>query len=230
MMRLYNAAMQRVTTGVPGLDQAMNGGIPKGSTVLVAGPPGAGKTILANQIAFHRADQGERVLILTTSTEGVTKLITFLGELEYFSAELVGDTVEAESIEVTLDRGGLDDLQQEIRRSVVERHVELVVLDSLTSLYASHGSPDVVRRFLSDLGSALFVLGCTTILVQGQYGVDQSLVEQAIADNVIILDVLVEAKREERRLRISKMRGSEPLRGWRPYEVTRAGLSLHSTG
>ncbi len=222
--------MQRITTGVPGLDQAMDGGIPKGSTVLVAGPPGAGKTTLANQIAFHRASQGESVLILTTSSEGVTKLVTFLEALEYFDPQLVGHAVQIQSVEALLASGGLDALLQEIRRSAVESRAGLVVLDSLTSLYNSHKDPDAVRCFLTDLGSALFLLGCTTILVQSQYSAEQSLVEQAIADSVILLEESVEGAREKRRLRISKMRGSEHLYGLHPYELTQAGLSLHPDG
>ncbi|MDP9381237.1 MAG: AAA family ATPase [Chloroflexota bacterium] len=219
--------LERITTGVPGLDQAMSGGIPKGSTVLVAGPPGAGKTILANQIAYHRASQGERVLILTTSSEGVTKLLTSLEELEYFKPQLVGDVVRVQSVEALLGGGGLDALLQEIRRSAVESRVGLLVLDSLTSLYTSYQDPPTVRRFLSDLGSALFVLGCTAILVQGQYSIEQSLEEQTIADGVILMDVSVQGEHEERRLRISKMRGGKHLYGLHPYQLTQAGLSLH---
>ncbi len=195
--------------------------------LLVGGPPGAGKTILANQIAYHRASQGERVLILTTSSEGVTKLVTFLEELEYFKPQLVGDAVHIQSIEALLAGGGLDALLQEIRRSAVESRVGLVVLDSLTSLYNSHKDPDAVRCFLTDLGSALFVLGCTAILVQSQYSIEHSLAEQVIADDVILMDVSAERAHEERRLRISKMRGSKHLYGWHPYELTQAGLSLH---
>ncbi len=133
----------------------------------------------------------------------------------------------AECVEALLAGGGLDALLQEIRRSAVESRVGLVVLDSLTSLYNSHKDPDAVRCFLTDLGSALFVLGCTAILVQGQYSVEHSLAEQVIADDVILMDVSAEGAHEDRRLRISKMRGSKHLYGLHHYELTQAGLSLH---
>ena len=54
--------LDRLVTGIPGLDFVLEGGLPKGGVYIVHGPPGAGKTILANQICFHQAKQGERAV------------------------------------------------------------------------------------------------------------------------------------------------------------------------
>lgn len=59
----------RVATGVPGLDAVLCGGLLQGGVNLVVGPPGAGKTILAAQIAFHHVAAQGRVAFLTVLTE-----------------------------------------------------------------------------------------------------------------------------------------------------------------
>ncbi len=52
----------RIATGVRNLDGLLHGGLPRGSVVVLAGPPGAGKTILTQQICFHTASARQRVL------------------------------------------------------------------------------------------------------------------------------------------------------------------------
>ena len=58
-----------LTTGVPGLDVILDGGITPGSLVFLVGTPGAGKTILASQVVFHGARQGGSALIFTPMPE-----------------------------------------------------------------------------------------------------------------------------------------------------------------
>ena len=53
--------IERLPTGIEALDRILDGGLAVGGAYIVQGPPGAGKTILANQIAFHQARQGRRV-------------------------------------------------------------------------------------------------------------------------------------------------------------------------
>ena len=218
--------MDRITTGVPGLDEAMGGGLLKGATVLVLGPPGAGKTVLSNQIAFHRVSQGGSALILTTAPGGVTKLVALVEGLEYYRPDAIGGPLVVHSVNSLVAEGGLDALLQHASRYVREQGVELVVLDSATQLYGTIEDGRDVLRFLSSLGTTLFLLGCTTIMVMSRYGIERSVEEQCLADAVIEMDMHAEAQHEQRMLRIPKMSGSSHLRGWHPYEVTAAGVIL----
>ena len=55
----------RFPTGIPGLDSALGGGIPRGSVTLMAGSPGTGKTTLGNQMAFAHAAAGHKAVVAT---------------------------------------------------------------------------------------------------------------------------------------------------------------------
>lgn len=76
----------RVTTGIAGLDAILMGGLLNGSTVIAQGPPGSGKTILANQLAFHRASQGELVVYVTLVAESHTRLLRHLAHADLLRA------------------------------------------------------------------------------------------------------------------------------------------------
>ena len=70
-------AIARIETGVRNLDALIGGGLPKGSVVVIAGPPGAGKTILTQQICFHHARQGGRVLYCNTLSQPTAKTLLY---------------------------------------------------------------------------------------------------------------------------------------------------------
>ncbi|HUZ77060.1 MAG TPA: ATPase domain-containing protein [Chloroflexota bacterium] len=68
--RRQRRAPQRIETGVPNLDRILGGGLLRGSLAMVIGAPGAGKTVMAQQIAFHCAAQGKATLFLTGYNTG----------------------------------------------------------------------------------------------------------------------------------------------------------------
>ncbi|MGC9113190.1 RAD55 family ATPase, partial [Acidilobus sp.] len=65
MSQSSQAARQRIFLGVPGLDDMFSEGVPRGSIILVAGYPGAGKTTLASQFAYQGASSGEPSLYVS---------------------------------------------------------------------------------------------------------------------------------------------------------------------
>ena len=110
-----------LTTGVPGLDVIVDGGITPGALVFLVGTPGAGKTILASQILFHVVQQGGGpAVIFTAFTEGNAKLLDHLRRLAFFDEQRVGRDIMLLALESVL---GTDvdtmasALVQEIRRS-----------------------------------------------------------------------------------------------------------------
>jgi circadian clock protein KaiC len=86
------------TTGVPGLDLLLTGGVSRAALVLIVGPPGAGKTVLASQILFHALHHESRGLILTVYAEDHSKLLQHLRPFAFFNEAAVGDTMTLVSL------------------------------------------------------------------------------------------------------------------------------------
>src|SRR5687768_17580677 len=86
-------SLERVTTGIPALDQILEGGIPKYSIVFVAGAPGTGKSVLCQQALFENARNGTRVLYLATLAEPVVKMVRHIQGLSFFHSDMVGSQV-----------------------------------------------------------------------------------------------------------------------------------------
>lgn len=219
--------MDKLATGIHGLDTVLDGGIPRGSLALVAGPPGAGKTVLCTQIAFHHAAQGKKVLILTALSEAHAKLIAFLGGLKYFDADLIGPQVQLLNMQKMITDEGLDAALSEIRSTVVEDKIEILIIESYRSLYALTGDMTALQNFVFGLGSALFLVGCTTLLVgeQPPQGIGTAP-EQAIADTILMLTSARGVGSGARYLEVTKLRGGAPLPGKHTFEIGPMGIQV----
>src|ERR1700682_1533403 len=88
------ADMGRLRTGVTDLDLILGGGLEAGSLVILAGAPGTGKTILAQQICFANATPEHKGLYYTTLSEPHTKLVRHLEPFQFFKPEALGKTVD----------------------------------------------------------------------------------------------------------------------------------------
>ena len=71
--------IERVPSGVPGLDTILRGGFPRGGIHILQGTPGAGKTILGNQICYQHAAAGGRALYATLLAESHARMLLHLG-------------------------------------------------------------------------------------------------------------------------------------------------------
>ena len=74
----------RISTGSAQADEILHGGFPANSINIIMGQPGTGKTIFAEQMAFHNADDQRPILYLATLSEPIAKLIKYLQRFEFF--------------------------------------------------------------------------------------------------------------------------------------------------
>src|SRR3982751_5374761 len=124
-------SMSRIDTGIAGLDTILNGGLFRGGVYIVEGAPGSGKTILGNQICFHRAAAGDSTIYITLLAESHTRLIAHLRGMVFFRPDLISSLSYYISAFKVLEAAGLDGLLKSIQEAVQARSASFVVLDGL---------------------------------------------------------------------------------------------------
>jgi circadian clock protein KaiC len=220
--------MNRLPTGTAGLDAVLGGGLPAGSLVIVAGPPGSGKTILAQQICFTNATSERRALYYTTWSEPHDKLIRHLEPFSFFDADALGERVEFLHLAELMasDQGGLDAVSEEILRHSFETRPAIVVVDSSKALH-DVVDPDVLRRGIYDLASRVAHSEAVLILV-GEYSPEETRLqpEFAVADGILQLENEARGPIDRRWLRVLKLRGGATSSGQHSFHITANGFEV----
>jgi len=217
------APQQVDSTGAPQLDLVLGGGVPRGSLLMVVGPPGSGKTTLAVQMAFAAARAGRDALILTALSEPTSKLIAHLRAFTFFDEALVGGPVRILSLEQFLPQG-LASTGEELLALAREERASLVLLDGFSGVRGADSDPQAARQFLYRVGSALSVRGTTTLITSEAAPRDQALFPEATTADIIVgLHYSLDGVRQRRGIEVVKTRGGAPLLGLH-------GLALNGDG
>jgi len=222
--------MRRLSTGIPQLDIILGGGLPVGSLIVVAGAPGTGKTILAQQIRFSNASSEHRAVYYSTISEPPDKFISHLEVFDFFDRSALGEKVEFINLGDLLqtDQGdGLAVMMDEIRRKCIEEHPRVVVVDSAKALRDFGGGERSLRAAIYQLAARIAHTDTTLIFV-GEYGVDEfaSASEFSIADGIVEMVYEAHQPMDRRWLRVRKLRSSSPLSGQHPLHISEAGISV----
>ncbi|MHA1188384.1 MAG: ATPase domain-containing protein [Candidatus Heimdallarchaeota archaeon] len=182
------STIERVKTGIPGLDKMLNGGLPKGRTILLSGPAGAGKTTLATQFIYRGVlDQGDPGIYVTFDESPKTVRQNFTSydwKLESLEKENLLALVDGFSMRAGVAskiRLEIDDLLTTLISLIDELGAERVVIDSLTALALSLESEMRIRREILKLSAVMSSLKCTTIVTSemsqsgeiSRYGVEE---------------------------------------------------------
>src|ERR1043166_7559420 len=96
-----------LTTGSPAFDRILGGGLPERSLNVIAGEPGAGKTLFALQMLFHLAKQGKKALYFTTLSEPALKLIGYMQQFSFFDEAAVDREVVFADLGCVIRRQGV---------------------------------------------------------------------------------------------------------------------------
>src|ERR1700753_1236452 len=158
-------SMGRVDTGVPGLDTILNGGLFKGGVYIVEGTPGSGKTILGNQICFHRANRGDSSVYMTLLAESHTRLISHLRGMAFFRPELISSSIYYISAFKVLEESGLDGLVKSVQESMYARKANLLVLGGRASAEEFAPSARDFTKFIHGLQTISGMTDCTVLLL-----------------------------------------------------------------
>ncbi|MEN6348868.1 MAG: ATPase domain-containing protein [Syntrophomonas sp.] len=219
--------MERISTGVTALDEILGGGIPQGSTILLAGRPGSGKTILATQMLYHNADGDSKVAYLTTLSEPQVKVLKYQQEFTFFSPEKVQESVVYYDLREPLRRHGPTQALEIIDGLLKTHQPRLLVIDTIKTMSEMIGSLIDTREFILDLTLRTYVWNCTTLLI-GEYSEKEIEIrpESAIADGIIYMSGNEERKYQRRYLRILKMRGTRYEAGENIFTISQEGIEL----
>jgi circadian clock protein KaiC len=224
-----NTTMELMPTGIPGLDLVLNGGLEHGAVVVIAGAPGTGKTILAQQICFATATVAHKAVYYTTVSEPHTKLVRHLEAFTFFDPGALGVTVEYIHLGSFLrptSKAGLDPMVSEIVRKILDEEPSVVVIDSTKMLRDFAGERDL-RMALYDLTSRLAHTD-TVLLFVGEYTPEElgSGLEFSLADGILQLDYQAREPVDRRSLRITKVRGADQRPGKHTFQIGPAGVEV----
>jgi len=215
-----------IPTHIPGLDAVLQGGLLRSGVYMVEGLPGAGKTILANQLCFAHAARGGRAVYLTLLAESHARMLNHLRSLTFYNGDAIGDALYYLSAFQTLEEGGLGGLLEVIRSAVRDRHATLLILDGLATARELNDSALSLRRFIQHLQLFLETLGCTALLLT-RPAPDRGDAEHTMVDGVIELRSERRHDAVRRLLTVTKLRGKGILEGDHSYAITGEGIAVY---
>ena len=228
------AGLQKVPTGIRGLDEISGGGLPRGRTTIVCGGPGCGKTMLGMEFLIRGVEEyGEPGVLLTfeETPEEMTQNVASLGfDLKALSEKkklfLDFMRIEPSEIHETGDYD-LEGLFIRLQHAVDSVGAKRVVLDTLEALFTGF-SPSVLRAELRRLFRWLKDRNLTTVVTaeQGEGTLTRHGLEEYVSDCVILLDHRIQDQISTRRLRIVKYRGTKHAADEYPFLIDESGLSV----
>jgi circadian clock protein KaiC len=219
---------ERIATGCPGLDQVLFGGIPASTITVLMGAPGTGKTILAEQLAFANATPQTPALYLTTLSEPLDKFISHGQHYSFFDPAKVGISVFYEDLGLMLRTRGVEKLPEIVTDLFTTHTPRFLFIDSFKALNELLVTASERRTVIYDLASVLSAYQCTSFLV-GEYAqeVMTDLPEFAIADVVLQMIKHATNVREQRFLRVEKLRGSDSIPGMHAFSIAEDGIEVY---
>ncbi len=223
-----NRSQPILKTGSPALDVVLGGGLPRNSLNILTGLPGAGKTIMAQELSFAAAKTGLRVVYFTNVSEAHAKLIAHVRDFDFFVPDLIGSNILIYNITSQVRNKGFQQTLDFIVDTVRSEKIDLIVIDSFRGLKHVVDFAPQNRSAIFDLAARLAMLQCTTVLI-GEYTNDevQTEPEFAVADGIIRLSHTTIGVQERRMLSVIKLRGTSYLSGEHSFAINKRGIDVY---
>jgi circadian clock protein KaiC len=221
--------MEQVTTGIKGLDTLLRGGLPKGSTTLVSGTPGSGKTILSMQFLVNGYLQTKEKGFYISLEEDVERMENYMGKS--FGWPIKELRKKGNLILIRSDVYDFEKFKDLIETTVEKSGVERVVIDPITVISLFFEKPLEIRRSLLELDRMLKKLNCTSLLTceipEGSNTISSFGIEEFTSDGIIILTYKIGSPRG---IVIRKMRLIDHDKEIHPFEIiSNKGIIVYST-
>jgi len=222
-----NDLFPRISTGNPQADLVLGGGLPANSINIVMGQPGTGKTVFAEQLLFRNAGSGRPIVYVSTLSEPMTKMVSYVQRFSYFDESKLGTDIQYEDIGPLLASDGPSALVPWLSELIKRLSPKLIVIDSFRAIHDLASSPPETRRMVSDLAGLLTAYDVTVLLLGEYTAADiERYPEFAVSDSIIQLARQTLGSRDERYLRVLKLRGSSYREGQHAFRITGDGIQL----
>jgi circadian clock protein KaiC len=184
--------INKLPTGVPGLDEIVGGGLPEFSFNIIAGAPGSGKTTLAHQFVFANASPERPALYFTVLGESAIKMLRYQQQYTFFDPAKLRDSIRFINLSQVVLEKDLGAVLEEITKEVEKSNPAVVVVDSFRTMVRKPQSDMDLQSFIQRLALFLASWQATTFLI-GEYA------EEELRDNPIftVADGLFARRRSE---------------------------------
>jgi KaiC/GvpD/RAD55 family RecA-like ATPase len=220
--------MERVKTGIPGMDEILGGGIPKTQLALLTGTSGTGKTTLCCQFMHEGIKKFNESGVYLSFEEPAQSIKENTKEFGW----------DFESLEKTgrfsfirYDPYHIEDVFDILESNIREIKATRVVVDSISALGLHIKDEGELRKMIFDLSMILRKLSCTSLMVSeivpGSKGLSRYGVEEFVADSVIVLYYERLQSTFSRAVQVWKVRGSPHSEKLHPYNISKKGIVIY---
>jgi circadian clock protein KaiC len=212
----------RVSSGIPGFDELVEGGFPDPSIILLYGEPGAGKSVFSLQYLMYGARNGEKGVYITTLSEKFRWMVKFMSEFKFFNPEYFENgmiTYDDFQTKITSDETVmLSHMRDLLGREMPRR----LVIDSITPLA---GYVDNYREFLFNLVD-LLKRWDISVIITAEKKASPYEEEMYMADGILELIIKDEGEYMRRYIKIRKMRGTAHSMSVHPLSIDYDGITV----
>jgi circadian clock protein KaiC len=222
-------------TGIQGLDEITDGGLPQGRPTLICGSAGCGKTLMGIEFLVRGAVEYNEPGVLISFEESPEDLIQNVASLGWDLEELIAqkklaiDYIHIDPYQIEeIGNYDLEGLFIRIGSLLAEIQAKRIVLDTIEVLFMSLNNSSIVRSEIQRLFRWLKEKGLTAIITgeRGENTLTRQGLEEYVSDCVIRLDQRVQDELSTRRLHIIKYRGSQHGTNEYPFLITENGISV----
>ena len=223
--------MEKIKTGISGLDEMLNGGIPKRRHIAVFGGPGCGKTSFSFEYLYHGAKDNQAGLYLTLE-ESPEDIIENMKD-QFSDFKDIDSLIEKKMLFVEQPANySVDAIMESLEKRIVENEVQRAVIDSSTMLKAMFEKESEYRRTIVEMFNLIKKLDCTVmVLVEAESSEKEKVIfniEHYVLDGIFNIYNLDKGDRRIRALEIFKMRGTDHSRDLVPFKVTPSGIKIYT--
>jgi len=218
---------ERIPSGIPGLDRLIEGGFIKGSTILVSGAAGTGKTIFCAQFLMEGLKKGEICMFITLEERPED----IIGDVKRFGWDMENYVDQKKLFLDFQDPFQITDITSPLLDKIQQHKIERVAIDSTAVFEMYYKEPAEVRKQLFKLLTGLKNIGVTSVLTSELPEESKTLakfgVEEFVVDGVIILHYLGIGESVYNSLQVRKMRRTKHEKDVFPMEINdKDGISV----